>query len=233
VSNQIFIKGFSLKLLNFNFEENSIRTILIDNEPFFVLKDVANALSLTNHKQVLSDLKNRLAKIGVDLKEVSQTYPLETKGGKQEFTVVSEVGLYEVIFVSKKEEAIKFRFWITSEVLPSIRKTGSYSLQKEEAQNKKVSLQKSLETVETGIKLLKSLSNLNPMEKIELDKFYKIEIGNMIGMSGAEINLILEKKGFQFRDENGVWKPTEKGLDFCLEIGNKFNQLKWRISTIL
>jgi hypothetical protein len=55
----------------------------------------------------------------------------------------------------------------------------------------------------------------------------------MIGMSGAEINLILEKKGFQFKDENGIWKPTEKGFDFCLEIGNKFNQLKWRISTIL
>jgi prophage antirepressor-like protein len=255
VSNQIFIKGFSLKLLNFNFEENSIRTILIDNEPFFVLKDVANALSLTNHKQVLSDLKNRIAKIGVDLKEVSQTYPLETKGGKQEFTLVSEVGLYEVIFVSKKEEAIKFRFWITSEVLPSIRKTGSYSLQKEETQNEKISLQKSLETVETGIKLLKSLSNLNPMEKIQLDNLHKTEngfsllekfgisfenhyflpteIGNMIGMSGAEINLILEKKGFQFKDENGVWKPTEKGFDLCLEIGNKFNQLKWRISTIL
>jgi hypothetical protein len=183
------------------------------------------------------------------------THPLETEGGVQKLTVVSEIGLYEFMFASRKSVAVVFRHWVASEVLPSIRKTGSYSLQKEETQNERVSLQKSLETVETGVKLLKSLSNLNPMEKIELDKFYKIEngfsllekfeisfenhyflpteIGNMIGMSGAEINLILEKKGFQFRDENGVWKPTEKGFDFCLEIGNKFNQLKWKVSTIL
>jgi hypothetical protein len=52
-------------------------------------------------------------------------------------------------------------------------------------------------------------------------------------LSGAEINLILEKKGFQFRDENDVWKPTENGKEFCLEIGNKFNQLKWKLETIL
>jgi phage regulator Rha-like protein len=122
-------------------------------------------------------------------------------------------------------------------------------------EHEKVSPQKSLETVQTGIELLKSLSDLNPVEQIELDNFYQnehgfsilkkfkrnfenhyflpTEIGNMIGMSGAEINLILEKKGFQFRDENGVWKPTSSGKEFCLEIGNKFNQLKWRISTIL
>jgi hypothetical protein len=175
--------------------------------------------------------------------------------------IVSKEGRYGGTWIHKKL-IIVFARWLSpefavwcDEVIEEILQTGSYSLQKEETQNEKVSLQKSLETVETGIKLLKSLSNLNPMEKIELDKFYKIEngfsllekfgisfensyflpteIGNMIGMSGAEINLILEKKGFQFRDENGVWKPTEKGLDFCLEIGNKFNQLKWRISTIL
>jgi frataxin-like iron-binding protein CyaY len=161
-----------------------------------------------------------------------------------------------------KKLIISFARWLSpdfavwcDEVIEEILQTGSYSLQKEETQNEKVSLQKSLETVETGIELLKSLSNLNPMEKIELDNFYKTEngfsllekfkmsfenhyflpteLGNMIGVSGAEINLILEKKGFQFRDENGIWKPTSSGKDFCLEIGNKFNQLKWRISTIL
>jgi hypothetical protein len=102
---------------------------------------------------------------------------------------------------------------------------------------------------------LNEFDNLNPIKQIKLDNFVKqktgeslledfgisfensyflpTEIGNMIGMSGAEINLILEKKGFQFRDENGIWKPTSSGKEFCLEIGNKFNQLKWRISTIL
>jgi phage regulator Rha-like protein len=63
--------------------------------------------------------------------------------------------------------------------------------------------------------------------------FLPTELGKILGMSGAEINLILEKKGFQFRDENGVWKPTENGKMFCLEIGNQFNQLKWKLETIL
>jgi hypothetical protein len=109
--------------------------------------------------------------------------------------------------------------------------------------------------VKIGVEFLNEFDNLNPIKQIKLDNFVKqttgeslledfgisfenhyflpTEIGNMIGMSGAEVNLILEKKGFQFRNENGVWKPTEKGSDFCLEIGNKFNQLKWKISTIL
>jgi hypothetical protein len=51
-------------------------------------------------------------------------------------------------------------------------------------------------------------------------------------MYAAEINLILEKKCFQFRDKNDVWKPTENGKEFCLEIGNKFNQLKWKLDII-
>jgi prophage antirepressor-like protein len=244
-----------MKLLNFKFEDNFIRTILIENEPFFVLKDVANALNLTNHKQVFADLTTRLSKINVGIEEVSRTYPLQTKGGKQETTLVSEVGLYEIIFVSKKEEAIRFRFWITSEVLPEIRKTGSYSLQKEKVETEKLTPQKSLEIVENGIQLLKNFRELNPVEQIELDTFHKnetseslleqfgknfensyflpTELGKMMGQTGAEINLILEKKDFQFRDENEVWKPTSSGKEFCLEIGNKFNQLKWQISTIL
>jgi hypothetical protein len=57
------------------------------------------------------------------------------------------------------------------------------------------------------------------------------ELGILIGVSGVEINLILEKKGFQEKTD-GIWKPTENGKDFCLEIVNKFNQLKWKIETI-
>jgi phage regulator Rha-like protein len=118
----------------------------------------------------------------------------------------------------------------------------------------KLTPQKSLEIVETGIQILTKFRELNPVEQIELDTFHKnkngeslleqfgksfenlyflpTELGKMTGQSGAEINLILEKKGFQFRDENEIWKPTEIGKEFCLEIGNKFNQLKWKLETI-
>ncbi|EJF05846.1 hypothetical protein ThvES_00020890 [Thiovulum sp. ES] len=138
--------------------------------------------------------------------------------------------------------------------MPEIRKTGSYSLQKVETE--KLTPQKSLEILQTGNALLSEFKKLeNPLEKIQLDNFHKnetgesnldkfgihfqnsyflpTELGKFLGMSGAEINLILEKKGFQFRDENGVWRPTSSGKEFCLEIGNKFNQIKWQISAIL
>jgi hypothetical protein len=46
------------------------------------------------------------------------------------------------------------------------------------------------------------------------------------------VNLILEKKGFQFQDENGVWKPTSSAKEFCLEIGGKFSQLKWKLEIL-
>jgi frataxin-like iron-binding protein CyaY len=145
-----------------------------------------------------------------------------------------------------------FAVWC-DEVIEEILKTGSYSLQKVETEQE--TKQTSLEIVENGIKLLKKFRELNPLEQIELDTFHKnkngeslleqfgksfknsyflpTELGKFSGQSGTEINLILEKKGFQFRDENGVWKPTENGKEFCLEIGNAYNQLKWRLETIL
>ena len=117
-----------MKLLEFNFNSYSIRTILIDGEPWFVLKDIGAVLELSNHKQALIDLKKRLRKGGVS-DEVSSTYPIkDSMGREQKVTIVSETGLYELVFASRKDIAIEFRFWVTSEVLPSIRKTGSYSL---------------------------------------------------------------------------------------------------------
>ncbi|EJF07345.1 hypothetical protein ThvES_00005900 [Thiovulum sp. ES] len=70
-------------------------------------------------------------------------------------------------------------------------------------------------------------------KNFENSYFLPTELGKMTGMSGAEINLILEKKGLQFRDENGIWRPISSGKEFCLEIGNKFHQLKWQIFIIL
>ncbi len=153
-----------MELLSFKFENNSIRTLLIENEPWFVLKDVGDVLGLTNHKQALSDLKKRLQKISVNLEEVRRTYPLQTSGGMQNVVCLSEIGLYELIFASNKLEAIRFRYWVTREVLPSIRKTGNYSTQKQQtpifdtssfSSEKLLDVQKTLLGLETAIKILK------------------------------------------------------------------------------
>ena len=93
-----------------------IRTILdADNQPQFCLGDLCKVLSLRT-----ADVKNRLTR------GVVSTYPLSTAGGTQLANFVNEDGLYDVILDSRKPEAKKFRKWITSEVLPAIRKTGGY-----------------------------------------------------------------------------------------------------------
>ncbi|MFF2060005.1 phage antirepressor [Rhodococcus qingshengii] len=95
----------------------TIRTTIIDGEPWFVLADLCKVLDLTTPARVAER---------IDPKGVSQTH-IPTAGGTQKITIVSESGMYEVVFRSDKPEAVTFRRWITGTVLPAIRKTGTYS----------------------------------------------------------------------------------------------------------
>lgn len=99
-----------------NSEFGEIRTITKDNEPMFCLADVCKALELTQPSKV----KERLNSKGVNI------IPTLTKGGEQKLLYINESNLYKTIFQSRKESAERFTDWVTSEVLPSIRKTGSY-----------------------------------------------------------------------------------------------------------
>lgn len=101
----------------FKYENNDVRTVEMNGEPWFVLKDVCGVLGLSNHKVTAQRL---------DRDEVSQTYLTDSIGRKQETTVINESGLYSVILRSDKPKAKPFRKWVTSEVLPSIRKNGGY-----------------------------------------------------------------------------------------------------------
>lgn len=104
----------------FIFNNNEVRVIEVSGEPWFVLNDLVNILGLSNSRMV----KERLSD------DVSSTYTIpDSLGRKQDTTIVNEDGLYDVILESRKPEARAFRKWITSEVIPSIRKTGSYSVQ--------------------------------------------------------------------------------------------------------
>lgn len=101
----------------FNYKSSQVRTVEINNEPWFVLKDVCAVLGIANHKMTAQRL---------DADEVSQTYLTDSLGRKQETSIINESGLYNVILRSDKPEAKPFRKWVTSEVLPSIRKHGAY-----------------------------------------------------------------------------------------------------------
>lgn len=111
-----------VEVFNFSQEKAPIRVQLVNSEPWFVAKDVCEVLEHSNHKMAIKSL---------DEDEVSSVYLIDTMGRKQETKVVSESGLYSLIFQSRKAEAKKFRKWVTSEVLPSIRKKGYYGIKKQ------------------------------------------------------------------------------------------------------
>lgn len=103
-----------------NKEFGKVRTILIENEPWFVAKDVCDCLEIGNNRQALTRLDD-------DEKGVISN---DTPGGKQNLQAVNEYGLYSLILSSRKREAKQFKRWITHDVIPAIRKTGSYTTQK-------------------------------------------------------------------------------------------------------
>lgn len=102
----------------FNSEEfGEIRTVTIDNEIYFVGKDIAKALGFSNTRDAISTHV---------FDEDRGVETIDTLGGKQNMTVVNESGLYALVFGSRLESAKRFKHWVTSEVLPTIRKTGGY-----------------------------------------------------------------------------------------------------------
>lgn len=109
-----------------NAEFGSIRTLELNCEPWFVGKDVAEILGYSNPRKALSD--------HVDAEDKGVT-KCDTLGGKQELTTINESGLYSLILSSKLPNAKQFKRWVTSEVLPAIRKTGTYTAPKAQGTN--------------------------------------------------------------------------------------------------
>ena len=95
-----------------------VRTVTIDDEPWFVAADVCRALEIGNSRMATERLDD-------DEKGVSL---IDTPGGQQELTIINEPGLYSLVLGSRKPEAKAFKRWITHEVIPALRKTGTYSL---------------------------------------------------------------------------------------------------------
>ena len=108
-----------MSIVQFSFESSSIRTLGDAISPLFVAADVAAILGYGSTKDATRILDD----------DEKQTVSIDTNGGKQSMTAVTESGLYAMIFKSKRPEAKRFRKWVTSEVLPAIRKTGRYEAQ--------------------------------------------------------------------------------------------------------
>ena len=168
----------------FNSEEfGDIRTITIDNEPWFVGIDVAKSLGYANPKNAVP-------------KHVSEEDKLNTQieyaGQRREVTIINESGLYSLIFGSKLESAKRFKRWVTSEVLPAIRKTGSY--------------QKPM-TIAEQIQLL-ALGNQNHEERIEkLENTMTIDYGQQKYIGDLVSNVVVAHLGGK---ESNAYKEIGK-----------------------
>ena len=201
-------------LRTWNFEDHEVRTVEIDGEPWFVLSDVCKVLELSSPHKVADRL---------DWDERNQIPVIDSLGRHQNTTVVNESGLYTVILRSDKPQAKPFRKWVTSEVLPSIRKHGAYmtpetikkvmltpdfiislagELKNEQEKNKKLTLE--LESKDEEISTLKpkatycdlvlSCTNAVPISLIAKD----------YGMSARKLNSILNDMKIQYKC-GGQW----------------------------
>lgn len=103
----------------FTFKNEQVRTLLINNEPWFIGKDVAQILGYSNPRDALSKHVESEDKDSVAIRD--------SIGRMQKTPIINESGVYALIFGSKLPDAKKFKHWVTSEVLPKLRKTGSYS----------------------------------------------------------------------------------------------------------
>lgn len=108
-------------LIPFEFEHHTVRVIMIDDEPWFVANDLCEVLAISNSRDALRRLDE-------DEKGVGST---DTLGGSQSLNIVSESGMYSLVLGSRKPEARRFKKWVTSDLLPTLRRTGRYVLHEE------------------------------------------------------------------------------------------------------
>ena len=206
-----------------NLEFGEIRSMTIDGEPYFVGKDVAAALGYSNPRKAIGD--------HVDEEDKGVT-KCDTLGGGQNLTIINESGMYSLILSSKLEGAKRFKRWVTSEVLPSIRKTGAFAtdsaaaeLKARELRVKEMNAQARLINAETRRLLIlqkeKGLSKVavdalavRAMEDVtgkdlgeylpRTEKTYSAsEIGNALGISAAKVGKIANANGLK-TDEYGI-----------------------------
>ena len=202
------------KITIFNYEGNTVRTVMKDGNPWWVLKDVCSVLEIGNSRDVMARLDSD--EKGVDI--------IDTPGGKQEVSIINESGLYSVILVSRKPEAKKFKRWVTHEVLPSIRRHGLYAtdellanpdfliqaLQELKAERaKNVELTTTISIQEQQIAEMKPKASYYDVVLNCKDAVSITTIAKDYGKSGRWFNEYLHNLGVQFR-QGKIWLLYQK-----------------------
>jgi prophage antirepressor-like protein len=210
----------------FTYQSNKVRTVFINGEPWWVLKDICTVLGLSNPTIVAAR---------IDTDEVTK---FDLGGLSGESNIVNESGLYNVILRSDKPEAKEFKRWITHEVLPSIRKTGGYTAKKSRAPRSKpvdIIFRQRLNMardfsrvtgVPLGIAVAKAIDDAEKLTGEDYTHWKRVlparadekpvphlnatNLGALIGLSAQDTNRLLESAGFQVKSGK-QWRLTEAG----------------------
>lgn len=202
-------------IIAFNYEEQQVRTIEKDGEPWFVGKDVATILGYSDTDQALRKHVDDEDKL---------TRQIDGAGQKRNVTVINESGLYSLILSSKLPTAKEFKHWVTSEVLPSIRKTGEYKITPAQ-QNRLDIMERNSRAREASLWLRISAQvksdtyrqvcasyastvlagrEVIPLPQTTQHHYSATEIGEMFGISKQAIGNLSNKYGMK-TDEYGSW----------------------------
>ena len=176
-----------------NPEFGSVRTITIDGEPWLVGKDVAEILGYNEpHKAIARH---------VDSDDGMKHPIIDSIGRKQQVTIINESGFYSLVLSSKLPAAKKFKRWVTSEVLPAIRKNGAY-IAEEKLRESNALLEERVASLESKAEYYDTIINSRKLITVS-------EIAYEYGIPAINFNQLLFKLGIQFRIDN-TWYLTEE-----------------------
>ena len=205
----------------FNFENHEVRSLLLNNEPWFVGKDVADVLGYSNSRKAMAD------HVDDEDKEVltSRNVTLENIPNRG-ITVVNESGLYSLVLSSKLPSAKKFKRWVTSEVLPALRKTWQYQVKELsgselmakaliEAQNVLAAKDKQIEEMKPKVVFADAVATSHT--SILVGELAKILKQNGIDMGQKRLFAWLREKGYLIKRQGTDYNmPTQKAMDLGL-----------------
>ncbi|MFS1088063.1 phage antirepressor KilAC domain-containing protein [Enterococcus casseliflavus] len=197
----------------FNFEQNEVRTILVNDEPYFVGKDVATTLGFKDSNNALKQHVENEDKI---IGRQNTTPSFKDKLGRNQYpTLINESGVYDLIFGSNLPSAKKFKRWVTSEVLPTIRKTGSYTNVPQsfaQALRLAADLEEKNQLLEQQIAEYEPKISYLDMILSSTDTVATSQIAADYGMSAIALNKLLNELGVQHK-VSGQWILYRKHMN--------------------
>ena len=186
-------------------EFGQIRTATIDNEPWFVGKDVATALG---YEKPTDAVRKKVEECDRGISK------METPSGRQNMTIINESGLYALIFGSKLESAKRFKHWVTSEVLPAIRKTGGYQMKAPEGKELlALAVLEAQKTIEEQSAQIERMSPKEIFADAVATSKQSILIGQLAKLICQNGHSIGQNRLFQWMRDNG----------YLMKSGNNYN----------